>query len=281
MLRCLLWPRKSVYPITKSGMVLVTLQDCGVQQFPSVRVSLAIATIRGVYDDLELPAVGVLNAQQLFQRVTRQNERINTMIRQLSGNLVVPDMDLIATTMPQVLDQLGRIQARAIMAVALVEESTDNIEFQHMVLQTEHAIALIYESLNNRLKADEDTSKVATWIKHIVRNYRDAEAASQAKSEFLANISHEIRTPMNAVIGLAYLLNKPEQSPEVCQTGEKILQAGQGLQGILNDVLDFAKIESGRLELVDDPFSLQELSENIAVIVSANIGEKLLELVIH
>ncbi|MFW1677857.1 response regulator [Pontibacter sp. JAM-7] len=105
--------------------------------------------------------------------------------------------------------------------------------------------------------------------------------AAQAKSEFIANMSHEIRTPMNAVLGLTYLLDKPDFKQEVRQVANKIQRAGKSLQSIINDVLDFSKIEAGKIELAPSAFSMQDLLNNISVIMSANTLNKNLELVIR
>ena len=85
-----------------------------------------------------------------------------------------------------------------------------------------------------------------------------AEAASVAKSEFLANMSHEIRTPLNGVLGLADALSRMELTAQQRGIVEMIVSSGQALTGILSDVLDLAKAESGQLELSRESFSLRE-----------------------
>lgn len=86
-----------------------------------------------------------------------------------------------------------------------------------------------------------------------------ARTATQAKSEFLANISHEVRTPLNAVIGLSYLLTKTELTLEQRTYLEKISFSAKLLLGIISDVLDFSRIEARKLELVEEEFDVSEL----------------------
>ena len=88
-----------------------------------------------------------------------------------------------------------------------------------------------------------------------------AEAATRAKSEFLANMSHEIRTPLNGVLGLSALLNEKSLPDDTHSMVRLIRASGETLAKILDDVLDFSKIECGKLELEQAPFSLRESLE--------------------
>ncbi len=95
-----------------------------------------------------------------------------------------------------------------------------------------------------------------------------AERASASKSEFLANMSHEIRTPMNAIIGLSTLALSKAESPKMQDYLDKINTSSRALLSVLNDILDYSKVEAGKLELESVIFSLQEVLDNVANLFS-------------
>ncbi|MGN7612634.1 response regulator [Magnetococcales bacterium HHB-1] len=108
-----------------------------------------------------------------------------------------------------------------------------------------------------------------------------AEEATRAKSEFLANMSHEIRTPLNAVTGLGHLLAQTDLTAKQLDYVTKMNASAQALLGIINDILDFSKIEAGKLELEQEIFSLNDVLEQLATILTVRAEEKGLELLFN
>jgi PAS domain S-box-containing protein len=102
----------------------------------------------------------------------------------------------------------------------------------------------------------------------------EAERLARVKSDFLANMSHEIRTPLNAVLGLARVGSRESAGREVQRTFQRIREAGEHLLGIINDVLDFSKLEAGRITIDREPLALAAVVDNVHSLVSDRAAAK-------
>jgi len=140
-----------------------------------------------------------------------------------------------------------------------IEERTHNLEQKNKMLSKE---------INHRKKVESE----------LLEARNTAEKASQAKSSFLSTMSHEIRTPMNAVIGMTGLLFETNLNDEQKEYAETIRYSGEALLSVINDILDYSKIESGKLELEETEFKLTDTIEDIFDLLSSKASEKGLEL---
>jgi len=101
-----------------------------------------------------------------------------------------------------------------------------------------------------------------------------AEQANRSKSDFVANMSHEIRTPLNAIMGMAYLMRRDSTDPKQSERLDRIEVASSHLLSIVNDILDIAKAESGKLQLEHEAFALADLHHSIDSLVAERVQAK-------
>ena len=126
--------------------------------------------------------------------------------------------------------------------------------------------------ITERKRADEAMKQALEHEKELVR---EAQAGEHAKSEFLAVMSHEVRTPMNGILGFAEMLAQntelPEDSRDQAQT---IVDSGASLLRILDDILDFSRLEAGRLRIENDQFSPRKIVDEIGVLLTPSAHNK-------
>ena len=138
------------------------------------------------------------------------------------------------------------------------------------------ALKLAEEELQNHRDHLEDL--VAERTAELMTAREQAEAANRAKSTFLATMSHELRSPMNAVLGFCHLLRQRPLDVESQDLVRKIQVSADLLLNLIEDILDFSRIESNQLEIVSSPFELRHVLEDLAVIMETEARRKNLEL---
>lgn len=181
-------------------------------------------------------------------------------------------------TLSAVKDGFGEVR----YAVLQLQDMTERKKTLERIKHSHDELMSTNERLN---KLVNDQRRTEDALRESQRQLMEAKAAadraSRSKGEFLSAMSHEIRTPMTALIGTASLLETTELTAEQRELAETVRIAGDNLMTIINDILDYSKVESGKLKLESHAFEIPKLCEEIRSLFSSTARQKKIELLLH
>jgi signal transduction histidine kinase len=233
------------------------------EEVSSVREKL-LGVMRGEkaarLDELSQRLANILQSAQEKERKSTEDVEET---KQVERFIVILSMLVSVAIAAIVAWRTSRAIAEPVITVTQVAEQVarkSNFDLRAPIT-TEDEIGLLAKSLNHLIE------RVSVRTKQLEQAKELAEAASKAKSQFLANVSHELRTPLNAVIGLSQLLQ--DDAVDLGVTGdfitdlETINSAGRHLLELINDILDLSKIEAGKMTLYPETFEIATLINNV------------------
>ena len=208
-------------------------------------------------------------AQAEVLRAQGHDREAFDMLRAYSDQRGVDQAQLYSAGMSQVTGEMEK-QLGARREQLLTAQRNANL--QQQMIKSEHVIVELGGLLVSIVLA------LLLWQAHVARMLRrareSAEAANRAKSEFLANMSHEIRTPLNGVVAVADMLARSELGEREQEMVDIIRSSGDTLQRLLSDVLDLARIESGKITIETAPFHAGDLVRGVAALSQLRCDEK-------
>jgi signal transduction histidine kinase/HPt (histidine-containing phosphotransfer) domain-containing protein/ActR/RegA family two-component response regulator len=197
-----------------------------------------VASIAELRADIQQLKTTVENLNAMFQEGTAA---LKTKAYPVADSLTLPET--------------GAVSAEAIRAVKAVSERADSLDSE---------IAAISRDMNEVMGSVEDMNEARL----------KADAESRSKSSFLARMSHEIRTPMNTIIGMSELAERAWGRPDGVKYIQDIKGAGANLLSIINEILDYSRMESGVTEIANECYSTASLLNDVSAIARVRLGEK-------
>lgn len=214
----------------------------------------------------------------LFEVCRPANSSFSTLFESARGEMIIIRMrNPKAEFMGQILD-IDREQNLAIFVMNLVVQNADelnalNLDFNDFAIQDPiFDYLMLLQTQQRAIRHADELNKKLTAAHEV------AVKASQAKSQFLANMSHELRTPMNGVLSMASVLLETSLDEDQKDFVQTLMQSGEAMLGLINDILDLSKIEAGFIELNEKPFSIRDLIQGVSNTVQVLAQKKKLDL---
>lgn len=273
--------------LDKKGGKIITLPfDLVIAEVAKVMSAESIGT--AMLTDKDGRLAGIVSECDIVQSIARHGSQV--MEIRVSAVMTQP---AITCTPETTLDEaLGLMSKHAIRHLPVVrnEQVVGLVNIRDVLnFQREKLIADVEKSKRNeqnllvsQMRLEEQSRRLENTAKFLAEARDQAETANRAKTEFLATMSHELRTPLNAVIGFSEIMISellgPVGSPEYREYAKDIHVSGQHLLALINDLLDLAKVESGRDELYEESIQVPELIRSIATLVRGRAQDACVEI---
>ncbi|MBF0193386.1 MAG: transporter substrate-binding domain-containing protein [Magnetococcales bacterium] len=253
--------------LSKSYSVTARIKD----DFPKVNRLLVVNPMEA----LKAVSVGnadaaVMNLAVASNLITRHN-LVNIKVAAPSGLEMHGLSFAVRKDWPELVPILEKTLA------SITQEEENAIRSKWITIRYDHTVdsaALVKVALQVGGLATIILLVIMVWNRRLKVAKEEAEAATHAKSDFVAVVSHEVRTPMNGVLGMTRLILETQLNKEQREFAKSILDSGEALLIILNDLLDISKLDAGKLELESTPFLPRSLVEDSVRIMNANALEK-------
>jgi signal transduction histidine kinase/DNA-binding response OmpR family regulator len=218
---------------------------------------------RAVYEDMPGSFIDDFVSEEYREQYAQMYADIDAGVKKVSLAFSNKKDDRVCkvTMVPEKYDEDGNLEA----AVGVIEDIT-------YVFYKELENQKRFESLNRELQRSLEEQQV---ISHALRDaYDAAQAANNAKTEFLSNMSHDIRTPLNAIIGMTAIAGTHvDDSERVQDCLKKITVSSKHLLALINEVLDMSKIESGKVDMTEENFNFSDLIDNLLTMAKEQIKQ--------
>ena len=224
----------------------------------------------------------------LLARMPEREEYMGKILSQPGLKALKDGLDSLLTEEPRLVERAdSRLRIVAPRAVAGYPLAVIITATEEIVFASWRRKALLIGS--GAVALSVIFAAIMLWMSRLVNNreaamalarhaQKEAEQANSVKSEFLAMMSHEIRTPLNGILGMVSLLQDTDLSTAQRRLAETVRVSSESLLTIINDVLDYSRLEAGRMDLEDYPFDAETLVEGVADLMAPRLAEKAIEM---
>ncbi|MEZ5013493.1 MAG: ATP-binding protein [Chitinophagales bacterium] len=237
------------------------------------------ATFEENTDDLEIniadnPSINIEDVRRVLREIYAESRKYNTQLTVRELEILASDK-LILEKINEVIEQIQ--SKRQNVLTAQVESARANAEKSSRTMMF-IALGALFAGLVFSGVIINDINKAARYRRQLVEARKKAEYLARVKEEFLANMSHEIRTPLNAIIGFSEQLEHTALQSKQKTYVQAVSSAGTHLLNTVNDILDYSKIEAGKLAFDPHPVQLKQVIRDVAVVMEIKAREKGLEI---